>query len=397
MSELTKSQSVARTLFVNHTSQLGGAELSLYDLATRTAGCEVALFDDGALHEQLKAAGVATTLVDAPALRSVRRGTSLLGGLSAIRGIWQSARGVAKLGKSFDALYANSQKAWVATALASWMCKTPAVWHLHDILSPEHFSTSNIRAVVGLANRFAAGVIANSQATRQAFIDAGGRANLVTVIPNGIDTTRYTSDEHAGEQSRGSSDALTVACVARLSPWKGQDVFLRALAEVPGVEGWVIGSALFGEDDYAQRLHALADELKISDRVRFMGFRDDVEWLLAQADIVAHTSTLAEPFGRVIVEAMLSGAAVIATRGGGPSEILTDGETGLLVEPGDAIALSEALGRLARDTGLRSRLAKQGQADAAKRFGIESVTHRIHQTIDRIAGRGRTIYQETNP
>lgn len=373
----------AKTLFVDHTAQLGGAELSLLDLASHTPGCRVALFEDGPFVERLNHAGVDTSVISAASLKSVRRDTSVLSGISAARGVLQAVRAVARHGRDYDLLYANSQKAWVVASLASKLCRKPAVWHLRDMLTEEHFSKTNIRVVVGLANRFAKRVITNSVATKQSFIDAGGRPDLVKVIYNGIDTALFDSDRQASQAD--CQEMPIVACVGRLCPWKGQHVFLDALVQVPGIRGWVIGAALFGEDEYVHGLHQQAESLGITDRVEFLGFREDIPALLGQCDILAHTATAPEPFGRVLVEAMFAGAAVIATRGGGPSEIVKDGETGLLVRPGDSAALASAIDRLVANPHDMRRQAEAARVDANKRFALDTVVTQVHEQIEEIA------------
>lgn len=370
----------ARVLFIDHTAQLGGAELSLLDLARCTPGCRVVLFQQGPFHERLESAGVEVSVIDAPSLGSVRRESGLLSSLGALRGVWQSVRAVARLGKHHDVLYANSQKGWVATALASVICRRPAVWHLRDLLTPDHFSRTNVRVVVSLANWFATGVIANSHATRQAFIDAGGRPDLVTVIYNGIDPAPF--EKVARERHPQAAARMPVAaCVGRLCSWKGQHVFLRALAMTPGVRGWVIGAALFGEDDYADSLQRQAKSLGIVDRVDFLGFRKDVPELLSRCDILAHTATSPEPFGRVLVEAMLAGTAVIATRGGGPSEIVEDGRTGLLVPAGDEAALAAAIHRLVTYPDEMRRQTDAARSAASQRFALDIVVQQVHEQL----------------
>jgi glycosyltransferase involved in cell wall biosynthesis len=368
-------------LFVDHTAQLGGAELSLLDLAARTPNCRVALFEDGPFVKRLRDEGVDTVVADASALRAVRRNTSLLSGVAAFRGIWQSARAVARLGADCDVLYANSQKGWVGTALASKFCGKPAVWHLRDMLTRQHFSRTNIRVVVGLANRFASSVIANSKATKQAFIDAGGRPDLVRVIYNGIHPGDFSEQHSHGEKP----DGHTVACVGRLCQWKGQHVFVDAIAQTSGVRGLVIGEALFGEDDYAEQLREQADRLGITDRIEFMGFRKDVPELLAGCDILAHTAIAPEPFGRVIVEGMFAGAAVIATRGGGPSEIIDHGETGLLIPPGDPAALAATIKHLIHDADDAQRLVAAAAKAASERFSLDTVVRQVHELLNEVA------------
>jgi glycosyltransferase involved in cell wall biosynthesis len=91
----------------------------------------------------------------------------------------------------------------------------------------------------------------------------------------------------------------------------------------------------------------------------------------AACDVVVHASVLAEPFGRVVVEAMLASRPVVATRTGGVPEVVTDGETGLLVPPGDVQALRHALERLLADSGLRERLGRAGRMRIREHFSWE--------------------------
>jgi glycosyltransferase involved in cell wall biosynthesis len=135
--------------------------------------------------------------------------------------------------------------------------------------------------------------------------------------------------------ARRLHERVHVVMVGRIARWKGQDVFVRAFAEAfpdGGARGTVVGAPVFGEDDdvYAADLEALVAGLPGSVDLTLAGARDDVESILATADIVVHASRTPEPFGQVIVEAMAAGAVVVATEGGGPSEIIRHGVDGLL-------------------------------------------------------------------
>lgn len=102
-------------------------------------------------------------------------------------------------------------------------------------------------------------------------------------------------------------------------------------------------------------------------------------------DAVAHTSVVAEPFGRVVVEAMMCGRPVVATRGGGVTEIIRDGETGLLVPPADAPALAAALGRILTDPTLAEKLGKKGREDVMRRFSLEETCRTISALLSEVA------------
>jgi glycosyltransferase involved in cell wall biosynthesis len=161
-----------------------------------------------------------------------------------------------------------------------------------------------------------------------------------------------------------------VGIIGRLAPWKGQDIFLEAVARLcvkqPALHARVIGSALFGEEAYEHGLKAKVDELGLTSFVEFTGFRDEVAEELAGLTVAVHASTVPEPFGQVVVEAMACGTPIVATAGGGPAEVITNGIDGLLVPPGDASALAEAVGRLLDDAELRETMSRAGMVKAER-------------------------------
>jgi glycosyltransferase involved in cell wall biosynthesis len=169
--------------------------------------------------------------------------------------------------------------------------------------------------------------------------------------------------------------------LGRLAPWKGQHVFLEAFARAfnGGSEVAVlVGGAMFGsaETDYDSDLRELTRKLDVAERVDFRGFRDDIWTELANMSICVHASLVPEPYGQVIIEAMLAGVPIIATEGGGPSEILTNDLDGLLYRAGDVDALADALRRLAGDAALRARLVANARL-RAQQFSPEAVAVKV--------------------
>jgi glycosyltransferase involved in cell wall biosynthesis len=125
----------------------------------------------------------------------------------------------------------------------------------------------------------------------------------------------------------------------------------------------------------------------VQDRVHFLGFRRDIPELLHVVDAVVHTSIAAEPFGRVVVEGMLAGRPVVATRAGGVLEIIDDGRTGLLVPPGDAAALAQVLARIQAQPEAFREMAAAGQADAQTRFALSSVLQAVEAQVAAVMSR----------
>jgi glycosyltransferase involved in cell wall biosynthesis len=181
-----------------------------------------------------------------------------------------------------------------------------------------------------------------------------------------------------------------VGIVGRLAPWKGQHIFLEAVANLsrrhPGLRARIIGSALFGEAEYVDNLRRLAKEFGIADVVEFAGFRHDIGGELAQLTVAVHASIVPEPFGQVVVEAMACGVPVVATEGGGPAEVVSHGIDGLLVQPGDAKAMADAIAELLEDGELRTRLA-EAAALKAHRYRPEQVATEVEAVYEAVLAR----------
>src|SRR5207302_666535 len=144
-----------------------------------------------------------------------------------------------------------------------------------------------------------------------------------------------------------------IGLVGRISHWKGQHIFIAAAAQVvkrfPSARFEIIGSALFGESAYEEEVRSQVKSLGLEGVVTFTGFCEEVLVRIQGLDILVHASTIGEPFGQVVVEGMVLGKPVVATNGGGVPEIVVNGETGVLVEMGDATAMAEAICGLLAD------------------------------------------------
>jgi glycosyltransferase involved in cell wall biosynthesis len=203
---------------------------------------------------------------------------------------------------------------------------------------------------------------------------AGLQTGDVRVIPNAVDT--QAALEAAATAPPRDPGAPSIVLVGRLVPWKGQLVFLEALAlarrEIPGLRASLVGGADPSQRSYVQEIERGIERLGLSEAVTLTGAVDDVLQRIAAADLLVHASTDPEPFGRVIIEAMAVGRPVIATAHGAPLEIVKDGENGLLVPPGDPQALSGAILRVLRDPEESARLCRAGREAASRQYGIEA-------------------------
>ena len=181
--------------------------------------------------------------------------------------------------------------------------------------------------------------------------------------PNTVDTRAQIRAEF------GTPDeAVVIVQASRLQEWKGHRVLLEALACLegnPSWECWIAGGPQRrGETRYLRNLVETAVHLKIAERVRFLGQRDDVPRLLAAADIYCQPNTAPEPFGLAFIEALNAGLPVVATALGGPLEIL-DKSCGIIVPSNNPGELAGALSRLISDRNERMRLGQAGPTRAA--------------------------------
>jgi glycosyltransferase involved in cell wall biosynthesis len=374
-----------KILFLDQSGKPGGAELCLLDIARKYRDrCLVCLFSDGAFRTMLEEEQIPVKVLVTPI--QIQKDSSALKGLRSIGKLIPLIINVARLSRQYDSIYANTQKALVVGALASVLSRRPLVYHLHDILSTEHFSRINQRIAVTLANRFASLVIANSKASQSAFIAAGGQAKLTQVVYNGFNPSLYQaaiSHRDPLRQALGfTAQEFVVGHFSRLAPWKGQHLSIEALTHChESVNLILVGDALFGEQEYVKQLRQQVKDLNLEHRVRFLGFRSDVADLMAACDLVAHTSTAPEPFGRVIVEAMLCGTPVVAAAAGGAIELVEHGVTGWLVTPGDPLKLAMMIQQCCDRPDLTIEIARQAQTKASQRFDLVEIDRQIEDLL----------------
>lgn len=187
-------------------------------------------------------------------------------------------------------------------------------------------------------------------------------------LPNFVDAAPLPPVPRATLQT--PDDAALVVALGRLHENKALDILLRALADVPAAYAWIAG-----EGPLRAELEGLAAKLGVAQRVRFLGWRDDVGALLASADVFVCPSRI-EPLGNVVIEAWAHGAPVVATASAGPGALIVPGETGLLVPVDDAEALTTSIRTLLDNPTLARRLAEAGRKAYEAEYTESAVVHR---------------------
>lgn len=385
-------------LYFDHTAALGGGEIALLHLLEAIDREQfdpvVALASDGPLREKLVAAGIETHLFPlAPEVVQTRKdslGSSSLLKLGlivrALLYVVRLARFIAK--RRIDLVHTNSLKADLIGGFAARLARVPVVWHVRDRIENDYLPSKVVKVFRWLARVVPNRIIANSEATlRTLKLPPGTHAN---VVASGVVHNHAAPVMETAARLRSASPLIGI--VGRISPWKGQHIFLRAAATVherfPGARFQIIGSALFDEADYEKEVRALTGTLGLGEVVEFTGFRPDVTEVIARLDILAHASTTGEPFGQVVAEGMIAGKPVVATNGGGVPEIVEDGISGLLVPMNDAPALATAMISLIENPEKAEEIAQAGRRRILDHFTIEHTVRKVQKIYGELLQRG---------
>jgi len=232
------------------------------------------------------------------------------------------------------------------------------------------------------AFRFCNRVVCNSHAAAASLRTAGLPEEKIAIIPNGLTESAFAECAPAIPRRPG---LVRIGMIARMnSAAKHHSEFLKAAAQLLK-QSSAVEFVLVGDGPLRAGLEALAGELGIKESVFFAGERHDIPAMLASFDVSVLISS-SESLSNVILESMAAGVPVIATAVGGNPELVKDGETGLLVPPGDERKLVEALANLAHDPMARADYAGRSKEFARAHFHIDEVCKRFEQlylTLDR--------------
>tara|TARA_Y100000588_G_scaffold379050_1_gene460559 strand:+ start:216 stop:1388 length:1173 start_codon:yes stop_codon:yes gene_type:complete len=286
---------------------------------------------------------------------------------------------------SIDVIHTNNETC-LSGSIGGWLARRPNVVHVHGLGFSDSWAAGIVASILNItADR----VIAVSKVVREALLIHGVEESKIKIVPNGIDTARFTPKiicEDISIEFNLSNDYFAVGMIGGLEPRKGHELFLRAahavLSEVDNVRFFVIGGGI--PDDvhqsrfYQKQMFSLTQDLGIEGAVVFTGHRSDIEELLSVLDIVVQPSnTEAAPL--VPLEAMSSGTPVIATDVGGNSEEVVHDETGILVPANDHFALTKAIVDILRSESLRVRLGKSGRVRVLEHFSVEVMALKIQR------------------
>lgn len=395
-----------RVLYIDHTAKIGGGEMALLNLVRHLdperVDPVVLLFEDGPLAERLAPTVETHVLALDATVSKAQKGSLGLGSLTQLKAVWLTLRHIMHVATvardlKVDLIHTNSLKADIIGGLAGRLAGIPVIWHVRDRISPDYLPSSVVHLFRFLCRTIPQFVIANSRATLETVQLKGRRPSAA--IGSGVDLgSRYealTREQKTAEIP--SSAPLTInrtpriGLVGRISPWKGQHIFLQAAAQIlqryPEARFELIGAALFAEREYEDSLHELCRTLNITSSVEFVGFVEDVQARVEELDIFVHASTTGEPFGQVIVEAMAGAKPVVATNGGGVPEIVVDGVTGILVPMGEVARMAEAVEFLLENPELAHQMGQRGRQRVLEHFTIQKSASMVQDVYRQVLHR----------
>ncbi|WP_422931945.1 glycosyltransferase family 4 protein [Singulisphaera sp. PoT] len=392
-----------KILYINPVGTIGGAEMCLLDILAQVREArpswelKVILGDDGPLKTAIVGMGIPCEALPYPAslagmgdaggkegqagqknkgplAKAARLGSVGLASMSYLASLKHLIRREAP-----DIVQTNGMKAHV---LAAWAVSrgVPLIWHLHEYLSNRPMMVKLLRAST---RRSISAVAVSKSVADDARAVLGDRVKVGTIY-NALDLNHFSpegpgADDPAWlDREAGLPPApegtVRVGLVATYAVWKGHDVFLDAIARIPAKRPsrfYIVGGPIYrtqGSQVSLEGLKAKAESLGIVGRIGFVGHQTDPARVFRGLDVVVHASTRPEPFGRVIVEGMACGRAVIAVSDGGAAELFEDGVSALGCPPRDPAALAEAIDRLVVDPVLRRGLGVAGREATVTHF-----------------------------
>lgn len=377
---------VRTVLYLHSSAGRYGADRQLHAIATgldpaRYAAL-VVLPEDGPLAGDLRAAGVEVLVRPLAVLRRALMSPRGLGQVA--RAFGSDAGGLGRLARAREvALVHTNTSVTLGGAAAARVARVPHVWHVREIYAGFERWWPGYRRLLLTADALPC----VSTATALQF-DA---APQVSVLRDGLARAAAPAPRPAARAALGlPPDAFVVAVLGRISGWKGQDVLVRALGQ-PALAGHadvvalVAGEPWRGEERHLRALHEIARALGVEARVHHVGFREDPAAVYGAADVVAVPSKQPDPFPNAALEAAAAGCCVVASSHGGLPEIIQDGRTGVLVAPGDAVALADALAQLRADPARRATLGAAAAADVGARLTPARMLGEVQALYDAVA------------
>ncbi|MFA6292690.1 MAG: glycosyltransferase family 4 protein [Victivallales bacterium] len=369
-----------KILFVHQATMLGGAELSLVDLVNNLSNdiAPVCAVPDGPLAQTLITHRIPTAIVPMHTLvKSVNPLYWLMTGFNYLCVMFKLI-GICRKEK-IKVIHANSLTSGIYAAPVSFLCRIPLIWHERDLT--RHSLLAPIIA------KFATRIIAISNAVAENLKSQMGDNKKIRVIYNGIDVDHFRHAETVGAPGFPGlpTGKKTVLMAAQFVRWKRHNDFITMASCVrekfpDAVFVFAGDMKIQDQQKYVMELERTIAEKGLKKHFVWTGYVGDMPGLMQNVDCVVLPASH-EPFGRIVAEAMAAGKPAVSVRSGAMSEIIEDGVSGFLTEPGDCRAMAEAVCRLLQDRELARTIGANGCLRISQEFTIQRTVREFGQLV----------------
>lgn len=364
-------------LFVHSSSELYGSDRSLLNIVKNINKNEFGVFVilpcQGPLVEEMKKIdSVNVEIYEVAVLR--RKNLSIKGGILYIKDLIKSTAFLKKYIRKNNIDIVDTNTAVVFPgAIAAKKCGKKSVWHIREIIKNQFEN----KVVSMMMNQYADIIVANSISTGKAL-----RVNKekICVVYNAVESEQpICKKEHT---------PLVVGMAGRINRWKGQKLFVDMAEMVhtqfPTVIFKIAGEAYSGEEYLKEDLQKYIKDKKLENNVFLLGQVCNMKKFYEELDIFALPSIQPEPFGLVVIEAMGYEIPVVATKHGGPIEIISEGQDGYLVDFTSPKQMAEKVGILLSDEELRKRMGRCGAEKQKEKFSVPAMANEIEKVFRKV-------------
>lgn len=295
--------------------------------------------------------------------------------------------------EKIELVYSNTT-AVLAGAFAAKQLGIKHIWHVHEIIQRPYFL---FRGLSYLLKNYADKIVVVSKAVQDHWAKNIPISKILLVY-NGIDYSEYGSPAAAveggspqGQAADGPRESaaprpLVIGMIGRVHHWKGQDYFLQIAGELiktnPHLEFIMVGDAFPGNEYLYEKINRLKTELNLVNAVTDLGYRTDIPAILQQLDIFVLPSILPDPFPTVVLEAMASGKAIVATNHGGATEMIEFDKEGLLIPWDNAKAAAEIMKPIIENDAKRKAMGAAAAKKVRVEFSLEAFEERIVKLLN---------------
>ncbi len=390
-----------RIVYLNHSSKVSGGEISLLTFFKGLKGrkeIEPVLVcpAEGALRKRAQSMGLPIMDIESFEAGFTKNPLSFLAyGVKLLR----TARKFASIVKEPNAslIDANSVRAGLVACTSTLFHKTPILVHVRDCVPRNKIGILTRRIIASRASK----IVANSSYVAHHFALDSSMFRKTEVVYNPLDLSTFDPGRVDSGQFKkmfgvnGSYPLL--GDVGQISPWKGIADVIRAMPRVlshfresrlliVGAPKFDTASARYDNIAYFKKLKSLVEELNLKKEVIFTGERSDIPEVMKAIDLLVLASW-EEPFGRALIEAMAMEKPVISTNVGGPTEIIEDGVTGVLLPPNNPRVIARTVIELASNRKKSEEMGRRGRAEVQRRFNTDTHVTKMFAIYKKILDR----------